>query len=280
MYSQIYLERKLNTRSLLNEQDRVALFTHFGRPRTINARSEILLQSGDKRQAFLVVEGWACSYKIMPDGARQIIEIAIPGDILGMSTLQLRHSDLLAFAVTNIVVQDFTSVALEKLVTASPQTAMALLWNCALNESVTIEHLVDVGRRTAVQRVSHFLVELYERLAIVNLAIDGEFRCPLTQPQIADALGLTAIHLNRVLRSLRVDGLLTFHSGTVKLLNIDRLKHLSGFSTSYLDQPQSSRLRGEPEVQRISRSEPRSAPPGAIIGFKRSDTRHKRAAMP
>jgi CRP-like cAMP-binding protein len=260
MYSLVPLERKLNKGALLSEHDREALSAHLGRPRTIAARSEISLQKGEARQAFLVVEGWAYSYKILPEGARQIVEIAIPGDILGMSTLQLRRSDLLAAAATDMVVQDFTADAFEKLVRTSTGTAMALLRNRALDESMTIEHLVDIGRRTAVQRVAHFMLELYERLRAVGLADGGRFRCPLTQPLIADALGLTAIHLNRVLRELRTDGLLTFRDGTVALRNPDALIRLSGFNPSYLDPDARVGRRGEDGTEESEPARSRSRP--------------------
>ena len=100
---------------------------------------------------------------------------------------------------------------------------------------MVVEHLVSVGRRTALERTAHFFMELAERLTLVGLATETDFKCPLSQFVIADALGLTAIHVNRVLRQLRELGLLTLRSGTVQIHDLGKLRKLSGYQGGYLN---------------------------------------------
>jgi CRP-like cAMP-binding protein len=110
-----------------------------------------------------------------------------------------------------------------------PRLGTAILWAASRDEAMVVEHLVNIGRRTALERTAHFFLELAERLRLVGLATEREFPCPLNQYVLADALGLTAIHVNRVLRQLREDGLLTYKAHRVTLLDVSGLKRLAGF---------------------------------------------------
>jgi len=100
---------------------------------------------------------------------------------------------------------------------------------------MVVEHLVNIGRRNAIERTAHFFMELAERLSLVGLATEAEFKCPLNQFVLADALGLTAIHINRVLRQLREQELLTLRKGSVKIHDLNRLRKLAGFQGGYLN---------------------------------------------
>ena len=122
-----------------------------------------------------------------------------------------------------------------KCVSDFPRLGAALLWASSRDEATVVEHLVNVGRRNAIERTAHFFMELAERL---NLDRDGdatEFKCPLSRFVLADALGLTAIHVNRVLRQLREEDLLTLRKGSVKIHDLARLRKLSGFQGGYLN---------------------------------------------
>jgi CRP-like cAMP-binding protein len=99
-----------------------------------------------------------------------------------------------------------------------------------------VEHLVNLGRRSAEERMGHLLLELGARLKLVGMGNETGFDCPLTQYHLADALGLSAVHVNRVLRNLREEGLVTFQKGRVVFDDFGRLKDLAGFDTAYLDQ--------------------------------------------
>ncbi|WP_210317237.1 Crp/Fnr family transcriptional regulator [Oryzicola mucosus] len=219
----------------LGERETKALEALQG-PRTlIAAGKEIVYEGQQQHAAYVVADGWACSYKELQDGARQVIDIQIPGDFLGLRSFLLRRSDQSFTTLTDVVV---TKIATDRLVDtfhAVPRLAVALLWAASRDEAMVVEHLVSVGRRDAVARTVHFLLELGAKLKLVGHGSATEFPCPLSQSVLADALGITSIHLNRVLRQLRESELLIFRDGWVTFLDRERLAALTGFDYSYLD---------------------------------------------
>jgi CRP-like cAMP-binding protein len=122
-----------------------------------------------------------------------------------------------------------------KCVTEFPRLGAALLWAASRDEAMVVEHLVSIGRRNAIERVAHFFMELAERLSLIGQATETEFECPLSQFVIADALGLTAIHVNRVMRQLRERRLLIVRRRTVTIQDLDGLQKLAGFQGGYLN---------------------------------------------
>jgi CRP-like cAMP-binding protein len=111
-----------------------------------------------------------------------------------------------------------------------------VLWAASRDEAMVVEHLVDLGRRDAAGRMAHFLLELGARLVLVGMGDRTGYACPLTQYHLADALGLSAVHVNRVLRQLREDGMVTFRDGFVTFDDYDRLVDFAQFDPSYMDQ--------------------------------------------
>ena len=122
-----------------------------------------------------------------------------------------------------------------RCVTEFPRLGAALLWAASRDEAMVVEHLVGIGRRSALERTAHFFMELAERLSLIGEATEAEFKCPLSQFVLADALGLTAIHINRVLRQLREHRLLTVRKGTVTIHDLGALRKLAGFQGGYLN---------------------------------------------
>lgn len=118
----------------------------------------------------------------------------------------------------------------------TPRLAAAILWAASRDEAMVVEHLVDLGRRNASERMVHFLLELGARLFLIGRASRAGFACPLTQYHLADALGLSAVHVNRVLRQLREAGMLTFRDGFVAFTDYDRLAAFVRFDPAYMDQ--------------------------------------------
>ncbi len=148
----------------------------------------------------------------------------------------LRTSDHYLEAVTEVEVLEITKPTLVNLLTNDPHLGSALLWAISRDEAVAVEHLVNLGRRTALARTAHYLLELGYRLQLVGEGTSAGYKCPLTQYHLADKLGLTAIHLNRCLRQLRELHLLTFQKGTVTFLDLPGLMKLAEFDSTYLDQ--------------------------------------------
>jgi CRP-like cAMP-binding protein len=190
-------------------------------------------QTGHK--AFILQAGWACNYKLLPDGGRQIISFPIAGDIVGLRSVLLRTADHSFAALTDAVVNPVEGTHILKCVTEFPRLGAALMWAASRDEAMVVEHLVNIGRRSAIERTAHLFMELAERLSLIGLATEAEFKCPLTQFVLADALGLTAIHVNRVLRQLRERKLLTVGKGRVHIHDLDKLRKLAGFQGGYLN---------------------------------------------
>ena len=139
-------------------------------------------------------------------------------------------------ALTDAVVSPGESTHMMKCVTEYPRLGAALLWAASRDEAMVVGHLVNVGRRSVLERTAYFFMELAERLSLVGLATEAEFDCPLSQFVLADALGLTPIHVNRVLRLLREQELLTLRKGTVRIHDLNALRKLAGYQGGYLNE--------------------------------------------
>jgi CRP-like cAMP-binding protein len=187
------------------------------------------------QSAYVLASGWACSYKILPSGARQIVDFQIPGDFLGLRSVLFRTADHNVEPVTPVQASEVKQRDLLTAFSETPRLATAVLWAASRDEAMVVEHLVDLGRRTASERMAHFMLELGARLRLVGMADRTGYSCPLSQYLLADALGLSAVHVNRVLRELREDGLLTFQKGRVVFDDYDGLVALSAFDRAYLD---------------------------------------------
>jgi CRP-like cAMP-binding protein len=193
-------------------------------------RGRELIKQGETGQfACFLQSGWGCSSKMLQDGSRQIITFPIPGDCVGMRSVLLRKSDHTFTALTDVLVTRVAVGRILPLFTQFPRLGSALLWATSRDEAITVDHLASVGRRSAIERTAHFFLELHERLQMVGLSGSAEFRCPLTQYELADALGLSAIHINRTLRELREIQLMTFLEGKVAFLDREALKLLAGY---------------------------------------------------
>jgi CRP-like cAMP-binding protein len=164
------------------------------------------------------------------------VDFQIPGDFLGLRSVLLNVSDHSIEPVTDIEVTEVHVVDLLDAFAQTPRLATAFLWAASRDEAMVVEHLVDVGRRNATERMAHFLLELGARLSLIGLASREGFACPLTQYHLADALGLSAVHVNRVLRQLREAGMVTFRDGFVEFDDYDQLSSFAQFDPSYMDQ--------------------------------------------
>ena len=229
------LARKLSTFVDLSEPELTVLSDLHKRRRSVVAGRDLVHQGQSGQSAYILASGWVCSYKLLPDGRRQIVDFQVPGDFLGLRSLLFRTADHNIEPLTNVEVSEVLASELLVAFSASPRLATAVLWAASRDEAMVVEHLVGIGRRNAFDRTAHLLLELGARLKLVNLATRGGYACPLSQYQLGDALGLSAVHINRVLRQLREDGLLTFQKGHVTFDDLDRLVDLVGYDRGYLD---------------------------------------------
>jgi CRP-like cAMP-binding protein len=193
-------------------------------------RGQQLAEEGNPTQtSFILHAGWGCCFKITSNGGRQITNFPISGDWVGLDSILLPAADQSFSALTDIAVSFVAVSRIFDLFREFPRLGAALLRLASGYEAMKIEHLTSIGRRSAIERTAHFFLELAERLALVGLVTERQFCCPLNQYSIADALGLSSIHINRTLRRLRELNLLSIKSGHVTLHDIDGLARLAGY---------------------------------------------------
>ena len=231
------LVRKLSNFIKLSPAEQTCLFEIQSKPEKITAKTDIVHEGQTDHRAYILQSGWACCYKLLPDGGRQVITFSLPGDFMGLRSVLLRTSDHSFASVSDVTISSIAVPRMIRVFSEFPRLGAALLWAVSRDEAVMVEHLVGIGRRSAIDRAAHFFLELGQRLELVGMASDTKFECPLNQYLLADALGLTAIHVNRVLRQLREQGLITLKAHHVVIDDVKGLKKLAGFDNAYLDQP-------------------------------------------
>ena len=205
------------------------------RRRNFAVGMDMIYQGQIDQSAYVLASGWACSYKILSDGTRQIVGFQIPGDFLGLRSVLFRTADHNVEPITPVQASEVSQRDLLTVFSKTPRLATAVLWAASRDEAMVVERLIDLGRRSSTERMAHFLLELGARLQLVGLGDKTGYKCPLSQYLLADALGLSAVHVNRVLRELREAGLVTFQRGRVVFDNYKGLVQLAGFDRGYLD---------------------------------------------
>lgn len=226
---------KLRAFVALSDEDLTVMSGYYKRRHVYAAGRDLVHQGEVDQPAYILASGWACSYKLLPDGGRQVIDFQIPGDFLGLRSVLFRTADYNVEPVTRIEASEIRPADLLNVFADNPRLATAVLWAMSRDEAMVVEHLVGLGRRNAAERTAHFLLELAARLRLVGLGSKQGYACPLSQYLLADALGLSAVHVNRVLRELREAGLVTFQKGEVQFDDYERLVTLADFDRGYLD---------------------------------------------
>jgi CRP-like cAMP-binding protein len=198
-------------------------------------RNREVITEGEKYDALLVVlEGVLIRYRILRDGRRQIVNIVLPGDFAGVPGCLFENALLSIRTLTQAVMAVIPLARIGALVDTHPRLAAKLLWSFSDESAIYAERLIAVGRRSALERVAHFLLELLVRLQTIGLADERSYRIPLTQELIADALGLSIPHVNRVFRQLRSEDLVVIEDQRVIVKDLKALSALAEFEPAYL----------------------------------------------
>jgi len=192
-----------------------------------------LLREGDKPSVVhLILSGFACRYKFTTDGQRQIMAFLLPGDFCDMHVFVLRQMDHSIATISESTVVAIPRDQILRLL-ENPKLSLALWCAALVDAAVLREWLLNVGQRRAGQRLAHVLCELLLRLRVVGL-VGNSFELPLTQKDLADTIGTSTVHLNRVLQDLRREDLISWKDDALVIKNIDRLMQFSGFNPNYL----------------------------------------------
>ncbi|WP_262265759.1 Crp/Fnr family transcriptional regulator [Microvirga yunnanensis] len=195
-----------------------------------------LLQQGDSlNHLYLMRQGWACRYTILPGGKRQIISFVIPGDLCNDHVLLFHRMEHSIATLTPCELGVISPHRFLQVLAAHPRITRGLYWSGFVMEAVLRERIVSLGRRTATQRIAHLFCELLLRLRAAGLAHDHSFDLPLTQLDIADTLGLNHVHVNRVIRTMRKLGLIRLKRHVLEIPNWDDLTALGEFDPRHLN---------------------------------------------
>lgn len=218
----------------LTARDVAALEAATARPQRYAARKD-LIREGDATGPMLVVlEGWLCRYKILPNGTRQIMAFLMPGDACDLHIKMLEEMDHSIQAVASAQVATVSRTEMQSMMDEHPNIARAMYTAQLVDEGIMRAWIVSMGRRSSVERVAHLICELYLRARSIGLAQDGDFALPLSQIVLADALGMTPVHINRVLKELRLAGAMTISRGSVTIIDPEKLVQIAGFDANYL----------------------------------------------
>ena len=198
------------------------------------ADTDIVRQGDVPRSAFVLTRGMAFRYRLMPDGKRQILTFMIPGDIFGLHAFLLRAMDHSMGTLVPTRLANISRATVFDLFEHHPRIGAALWWSALQQDAINRERIVALGRRSARGRVAYLVCELVWRQKAVGLAEDHAIRLPLTQAELADTLGLTAVHVNRILQGFRRDNLIALAQHRLTLLDVEELQKIAGFNQDYL----------------------------------------------
>jgi CRP-like cAMP-binding protein len=229
-----WLIRKLESAATLSGEQRQTIERLPVRTHALAARQDIVRDGDKPSHCCLILDGWACRYKLLGDGRRQILSFHIPGDVPDLQSLYIPTMDHSLATVTKATVAFIPHDSLRELTLSHPSIG-ALLWRDTLIDAgIFRAWMVGMGRRSAFEQVAHLFCEMYLKLQAVGLA--EHYRCPLplTQIDLADALGLTNVHVNRVLKEMRSRTLITLDGQTLVIEAWDELLRVAEFDPTYL----------------------------------------------
>lgn len=199
-----------------------------------DASTVIVAQGGRYGDVFLVDSGWVMRARHLESGARQIVNLALPGDFVAMNALLFATSDFELRCKTDVRAFRFSSARLGTALARDPRLGTALIWANAYEESMLAERIVSLGRRSARARTAHVLCEIVSRLEIIGVDEVEKMIVPISQEEFADILGISVVHVNKTLRGLERDGVLSFRNAVLTIMDRRKLEFEAGFEKGYL----------------------------------------------
>jgi CRP-like cAMP-binding protein len=232
---------KLEQRDRLSDDDRRVLEAAIVRVREIRA-DEDLVREGDRPvESSLLLDGFAARYKVLSNGRRQITALHITGDFVDLHSFLLKTMDHGVLALTPCRVGMVPHAVLEKITEEHPHLARLLWLSTLIDGAIHREWLTAMGRRSATAHMAHLVCELFVRLKVIGRVQDDTIELPITQSELGDTLGLSTVHVNRVLQELRREGLIRTRGTALTILDWDRLQAVAEFTPTYLNMHQERR---------------------------------------
>lgn len=237
--------RKLESIFSLSDEEKRALRDLPIQVRSLEADQNIVRIGDRPSQCCVILEGFTCVYKMTTEGKRQIVAVHVPGDIPDLQSLHLTMMDNSLATITPAVVGFIQHDVMHRICERYPRITAAFWRETLVDASLFREWMLNIGRREAYSRMAHLLCEFLVRLKAVGLVQDQAFDLPLTQVELADAIGTSTVHVNRVLQELRADGLIRSKGTQVNIPDWEKLKEAGDFDALYLhlqqDEPSSDR---------------------------------------
>ena len=225
---------KLRVRDVVSREEEEVLRASVAEIRE-HPPGRTIIRSGTTLSAStLLVDGIVCRYKDLADGQRQIMELHIAGDFVDLHGFMLKRLDHNIGTMTPVRVALVPHDALRGITETHPHLGRMLWFSTLLDAAIHREKILSIGRRSAVARIAHIFCELLIRLKLVGLADETGYALPLTQADLADVTGLTSVHVNRMLKKLRDDKMLTFRGGRVTIGDWEGLQRVAEFDPTYL----------------------------------------------
>ncbi|WP_245435323.1 Crp/Fnr family transcriptional regulator [Microvirga calopogonii] len=225
---------KLDSIFSLSDEEKQALVDLPMRIKVMEANCDIVRDRDKPSECCLVLSGLVCRYKILSDGRRQIMGFYIPGDIPDLQSLHLHVMDHSVGTLSTSSIALIPHENLRDLLGRYPNLAAALWRDTLIDAAIFREWMIGLGRRSAYQRIAHLLCELQVRMKAVGLASESGYELPLTQNELGDALGLSTVHVNRVLQDLRGEGVIVLRGGSLHIPDWEALQVAGDFDPAYL----------------------------------------------
>ena len=226
--------RKLEGFTHLSYENRQALEGLARHVQQVGPDRDIIREGDSPAHVNLILEGWACRYKQLEDGRRQIISFFVPGDMCDTHVFVLREMDHSIGTLTPVRLAQIPRDALLDLTDRHPRITRALWWETLVTAAIQREWTVNLGQRSGIERLAHLFCELFLRLRAVGLTDGDTCPLPITQNEIADAMGQTSVHVNRTLQEMRGMGLIILKGKRLTILDMDRLQRVALFNPNYL----------------------------------------------
>lgn len=203
-------------------------------PKAFAARKDLIREGDPSGPVLVVLEGWAFRYKVLPSGARQIMAFLMPGDACDLHIGMLAEMDHSIQTVTGASVATISRADMDEMMASYPRIARAMYIAQLIDEGTLRAWIVSLGRRSSIERVAHLILELFLRAVRIGLSDGTTMELPLPQAVLADALGMTPVHINRILQELRRSGAIELSRGVLRIKDPAALTQISGFEANYL----------------------------------------------
>lgn len=226
-------EAKLSHGALLTAADREVLRDLSVEAREVDAHTDIIADGDNPTNVTVILDGFACRYKILPDGQRSIMAYLLPGDFCDLHVPILGHMDHAIATLSRCRVATIDHATVEHLLD-QPRLRQAFWWAELVDHAISRQWIISLGRRTGDKMVAHLLCEILERLKLVGMGQNDGFLLPVTQTELGDTLGVSTVHINRVMAQLRDKRLIAQQRRHVQIPDVQALRNYCDFDPGYL----------------------------------------------